>query len=193
MITRDLYKNGIGQPHRQPRIIQMMPFVPFLPAKGFFWGVKQNPEGRLFMANVFMNEAKLSITNRNIDLAADTIKVALVTAVYVANADDQFIDAGGAADVVDARAAGTTDQTLASKVMGKDLTGDFAYFDANDVTFTAVTAGTAIVAAVIYKDTGTPTTAKIIAYSDIPDVTPNGGDITLQWAAPASGAILKLA
>jgi hypothetical protein len=144
------------------------------------------------MPNIFMVEAADSIVDRSIDLLVDTLKLALVKSGYVANADDQFIDTGGANDVVDHRLAGTTDQTLSGKVLGKDTTGDFSYLDANDVTFVGVPAGAAATQAVLYKDTGTPTTSKIIAVFDIPDVTPNGGDITIQFAAPASGGVLKL-
>jgi len=145
------------------------------------------------MANVFMNEGAESIVDRNIDLIADTLKVALVAAGYVADPDHEFIDAGGVNDVVDHRIAGTTDQTLGGKVIGKDTTGNFAYLDGNDTTFLAVPAGPAAVQTVVYKDTGVPTTSKIIAVHDIPDVTPNGGDITIQWATPANGGVLKLA
>lgn len=56
--------------------------------------------------------------------------------------------------------------------------------DAADLTFTAVTAGAACQALVIFKDTGTDSTSKLIAYIDtgagLP-VTPNGGDITVSW------------
>jgi len=121
---------------------------------------------------------------------SDTIKVAICTATYTPDADHEFIDAGGASDVVDARLSGTTDQTLANKVIGKDNTGDFAYIDADDVVFTAVPAGTAAARVVVYKDTGTPTTSPIIASLDVA-VTPNGGNITVQFAAPASGGIAK--
>lgn len=146
------------------------------------------------MANIVMNEGgKTAIVNRNVDLVNDTIKAMLCTATYAPNADDQFIDAGGASDAVDARSAGTTDQTIGSKVIGKDTTNDFAYFDGGDVTFTAVPAGSAITQVVVYKDTGVTTTSKILAVFDIADVTPNGGDITIQWATPANGAILKFA
>jgi hypothetical protein len=144
------------------------------------------------MANVVTNEAKLSLINGNIVYASDTIKAALVTSTYTPNADDQFIDTGGASDVVDARVSGTTDQTLGSKVLSKDTTNDFAYLDAGDVTFTAVTAGSTIAGVVVYKDTGTPTTSKIIAYYDVTDTATNGGDITIQWATVANGGILKL-
>jgi hypothetical protein len=145
------------------------------------------------MANVFMNEGAESIIDRNIDLIADTIKIMLVKAGYVADPDNQFIDEGGANDPVDHRVAGTTDQTLANKVIGKDLTGNFTYLDADDVTFVGVPAGAAGTQAVAYKSTGVDTTSKILAVHDIPDVTPNGGDITIQWATPANGGVLKLA
>lgn len=145
------------------------------------------------MSNLVMNEGKLAIVNRNIDLLADTIKMMLVSTVYTPNADDQFIDTGGASDAVDARIPGTTDQTLGTKVLGKDLTGDFAYFDAADPTFVAVASGATVAAALIYKDTGTPTTSKIIDYFDLTDTPTNGGDITIQFATPATGAALKLA
>jgi hypothetical protein len=144
------------------------------------------------MANVFMNEAKLSLINGNIAAATDTIKYMIVTNVYTPNADDQFIDTGGASDAVDARVAGTTDQTIGSKTLAKDTTSDFAYFDGADVTFTAVAAGATVVGGLAYKDTGTPTTSKIICYHDVTDTPTNGGDITIQFATPAGGGILRL-
>lgn len=143
------------------------------------------------MANLTMNEGIKSVVDRSIDLINDTIKAMLVSSTYSPNKDDQFIDTGGASDPVDARIG--TDQTLGSKAIGKDLTGDFAYFDAADPTWSAVAGGSTIAGVVIYKDTGTPTTSKILAYVDVTDTPTNGGDITLQIAAPASGAALKFA
>lgn len=55
--------------------------------------------------------------------------------------------------------------------------------DAADVTFTAVT-GDPSEALIIYKHTGTDSTSPLIAYIDTATglpVTPNGGDITVQW------------
>lgn len=141
------------------------------------------------MANLSYNEGIESIIDRNIDLLADTIKIALVSSTYTPNKDDQFIDTGGASDVVDARIG--TDQTLGTKAIGKDTTSDFAYFDAADPTWTAVAGGSTIAGAVVYKDTGTPTTSKTIVYIDLTDTATNGGDITVQFAAPASGGIFK--
>lgn len=146
------------------------------------------------MANVMFNAAKqclLAGATNEIDVIANTIKAMCVGASFVPDADNVFIDAGGANDAVDHRTAGTTDQTLASKVIGVDNTGDFGYIDADDPVFTAVPAGAAIEGVVIYKDTGTPTTSRMICYLDI-SVTPNGGNITIQFATPANGGIAKL-
>jgi hypothetical protein len=146
------------------------------------------------MANVMYNAGKqmlLAGSSGEIDFAANTIKALCVGSGYTANADDVFIDAGGANDPVDHRTAGTTDQTLGSKVIGVDNTGDFAYIDAADSVFSAVPAGPAIEGVIIYKDTGTPTTSRMICYLDI-SVTPNGGDITVQYATPANGGIAKM-
>lgn len=143
------------------------------------------------MANLTYNEGIESVVDRNVDYIADTIKAMLVSSTYTPNKDDQFIDTGGASDPVDARIG--TDQTLGSKVTGKDTTGDFAYFDAADPTWTAVAGGSTIAGVVIYKDTGTPTTSKVLAYLDVTDTATNGGDITVQFATPANGAIIKFA
>ena len=59
-------------------------------------------------------------------------------------------------------------------------------FDGADVTFPAVT-GATVEALVIYIDTGTPATSRLVAFIDtgvtnLP-VTPNGGDIGVTWNA----------
>lgn len=73
-----------------------------------------------------------------------------------------------------------TAQTLGTKTYVNGV------FDAADVTFTAVT-GATVEALVIYLDTGTPATSRLVAYIDtgvtnLP-VTPNGGDIGITWNA----------
>lgn len=141
------------------------------------------------MANLTYNEGIESIVDRNIDYIADTIKAILLSSTYSPNKDDQFIDTGGASDPVDARIG--TDQTLGSKATGKDTTSDFAYLDAADPTWTAVAGGSTVVGVGVYKDTGTPTTSKLICYLDVTDTATNGGDITVQFATPANGGIVK--
>jgi hypothetical protein len=65
-------------------------------------------------------------------------------------------------------------------------------FDGGDVIYTAVTGATAE-AIVIYIDTGTAGTSRLVAFLDtgvtnLP-VTPNGGDITVTWNASGIFAI----
>lgn len=145
------------------------------------------------MTTIAMQEGIKSVIDRSVDLLTDTIKAILLTNTYVENKDNQFIDAGGVADMVDARVPGTTDITLSSKAIGKDDTGDFAYFDAADITWTGVAGGATAGKVGIYKSTGTDTTSKILGVIDIADITTNGGDITIQFAAPASGGVMKWA
>lgn len=126
------------------------------------------------MANVLYNKAKESFISQNpsIDLDTDTIKVALVdTGTYTFSAAHQYYSS--VTGVVG------TPVTLASKTITNGV------FDAADVTFTAVT-GASVEALVVYKDTGSAATSPLIAFIDtgtnLP-VTPNGGDITIQWNA----------
>lgn len=65
--------------------------------------------------------------------------------------------------------------------------------DADDVTLAAVS-GVSVEAVVLFVDTGTTTTSRLIAYinegTNLP-VTPNGGDIIIQWDSGAN-RIFKL-
>lgn len=107
-----------------------------------------------------------------VDLDADTIKVVLVdhgTDTPVPATDDFLDDILAGARI----ATGT--------LAGKTVTG--RVFDASDLTFVAVT-GASVESIVIYKDSGVESTSRLIAFYDVATnlpVTPNGGDITIQW------------
>ena len=73
-----------------------------------------------------------------------------------------------------------TAQTLATKTYTNGV------LDADDVVYTAVS-GASAEAIVLYIDTGVAGTSRLIAfidtgYTNLP-VTPNGGNITVTWAA----------
>lgn len=109
----------------------------------------------------------------NIDLNDGTVKVALVdTGTYTYSAAHDFYD--------DLSGVVGTDQTIANTTVTTGL------FDGDNVTFSAVT-GNTVEALVIYIDTGTPGTSRLVAYIDTSvtglPVTPNGGDITITWNA----------
>ena len=111
----------------------------------------------------------------DIDWDANNIKVTLIdSADYVVNLSthDFYNDvtAGG-------RVA--TSGNLASKTKTNGTA------DAADVTFSAVT-GDVSEALVVWADTAVESTSRLIVYIDTGTgfpVTPNGGDITVQWDA----------
>lgn len=102
-----------------------------------------------------------------------TVKIALVdTGVYTYSAAHQFLSS--LTGVVG------TAVTLANKTFVNGV------FDADDPTFASVT-GASAEAFVIYIDTGVAGTSRLVAFVDsgytgLP-VTPNGGNITIQFAA----------
>lgn len=126
--------------------------------------------------NAFRNNLLKSGVTDGIDFSSGgvTIKAALIdegTYTYSA-AHTHFDDITG---VIGTPGAITT-KTVGSLGVG--------IFDGDDVTFTAVT-GASVESVLLYKDTGTPSTSPIIGLIDqvtsgLP-VTPNGGDIIIQW------------
>lgn len=73
-------------------------------------------------------------------------------------------------------------RTAVSGTLGSRTSTD-GTADAADITFSGVT-GAQSEALVIYKHTGVDATAHLLAYIDTATglpVTPNGGDITVQW------------
>lgn len=128
------------------------------------------------MANALYDKGREGFLDGSIDWDTDNIKAVLVdTATYTVNlATDDFLDDIPAGERV------ATSGNLTSKT----VTGGTA--DAADVTFSAVS-GDQCEAIVLYKDTGTASTSRLIAYIDTASsglpVTPNGGDITVTWNA----------
>ena len=111
----------------------------------------------------------------DIDWDANNIKVTLIdSADYVVNLSthDFYNDVTVAGRVA-------TSGNLASKTKTNGTA------DAADVTFSAVT-GDVSEALVVWADTTVESTSRLIVYIDTGTgfpVTPNGGDITVQWDA----------
>lgn len=135
------------------------------------------------MANVLYAKGRQGFLDGSIDWDTDDIRAILIdTADYTVNLSthDNLDDIPGAARVA-----------VSGALAGKTVVDGVA--DANDVTFSAVS-GDECEALVLYKHTGTESTSRLIAYIDSASglpVTPNGGDIEVQWAAGAS-KIFKL-
>jgi hypothetical protein len=127
------------------------------------------------MANAIYPKYKQALLDgdTNIDLNDGTVKVALIdTGVYPYTSTDEFYSS--VSGVVG------TPQTINNTTVTNGL------FDGDNVTYTAVTGNTAE-ALLIYIDTGSAATSRLVAWIDTSvtglPVTPNGGDITIQWNA----------
>lgn len=133
------------------------------------------------MANALYDLGRQGFLDGSIDWDTDDIRAVLVdTGTYTVNlATHQFhSDLSGII-------------ATSGNFAGKTVTAGVA--DASDVTYTAVS-GASVEAIVIYKWSGASSTSRLIAYIDtgtgLP-VTPNGGDITIQWSSGAN-RIFKL-
>lgn len=129
------------------------------------------------MANLIYPKFKEALLDglSNTDLNDGTVKVALIdTGTYTYNAAHDFLD--------DVSGVVGTAVTLTNTTVTSGL------FDADDVTFTAVS-GNSVEALIIYIDTGSSATSRLVAYLDTSitglPVTPDGANIVITW--PGSG------
>lgn len=131
------------------------------------------------MANAIHPKYKQALLDgdANIDINDGTVKTILIdTGTYTyttwLNSSQFYSDVSGQ--------VGGTSQTINNTTVTNGL------FDGDDVTFSSVT-GNSAEAILIYIDTGTPSTSRLVAWLDtgvtgLP-VTPNGGNISIQWNA----------
>jgi hypothetical protein len=130
------------------------------------------------MSNALYALGRESFLKGEISWSGDNIKSVIVDSQeYTPNlATDQFLSdvpSGG-------RATNGTSANLTSKTTTEGSAG------AANVTLTAVT-GDISEYVVIYQDTGAEASSRLIALIDTATglpVTPNGGDITIQWSTP---------
>lgn len=129
------------------------------------------------MANALYGKGKEKLLTAAINLSSDTIKVALLTSAYSPNlSTDEFHS------TISAYIVGTP-QTLASKTI------TLGVFDAADITFAAVTAGSTVSRLAVYKDTGLSASSPLLALIDTITGFPlatNGGDIQVVWDSGAN-------
>lgn len=123
------------------------------------------------MSNSLYDSIRKDMLDGNFNWGSLTIKAVLVdSGVTGFNASHVYRSSISSAEV------GT-----ATALTGKSTTGGAA--DAADTTFSSVS-GASCEAVVLFDDTGTPATSRLIAWIDsatgLP-ITPNGGDIIVVW------------
>lgn len=126
------------------------------------------------MANQIYGKTRQKFLTGALNWLSGNTKIVLVdTDIYTPNfATDEFL-----ADIpVGARVATSTD--LVSK------TATLGAADADDITITGVS-GATVEAVVMYVDTGSAATSTLLTYWDTASglvLTPNGGDVVVQWS-----------
>lgn len=143
------------------------------------------------MVDFHYNETAKKVYDQTLDMLVDVIKCGLSTSTHVPNRDDDFLDEVGGDDFVDGELSGTGyaggfggsgRKTLASKTIVVDKANDRAEFDAADITWTAISAGTAAQATLLKEITNDLASLCIVNVDSggFPIVT-NGGDLSIQW------------
>lgn len=123
---------------------------------------------------------------RNVVVAGTgpNLQTATIKALFVDHADD--VPSTAADDFIDdilplARVPDLASApVLANKTFGVVGVG---VFDADDVTFTALT-GDQVESLILVVDTGTESTSRLLAFWDTASglpLTPNGGDVLVRW------------
>lgn len=132
------------------------------------------------MASQASNLGVNSINAQSISLVGDTIKAMLMKSAYSHNPDTDYVSSITANE---ASGGSYARQTLGTKSWNEDDTNNRSYFDAADITFSAVPAANGnVTGVVIFKDTGADATSTIIGWLEFSSpVTTNGGDIAVQF------------
>jgi hypothetical protein len=136
------------------------------------------------MASFVYTPAKTALLNADIDFAADDIRVALVMTNTTADTEQDMQNIGDLTTLDEYDGANYVRKALASEAVNEDAANNRAEFDATDVTWTALGAGTRQAAGMIlYKHVTNDADAVLIAYIDTGGFpfSGNGGDVTIQW------------
>ncbi|MBX3002324.1 MAG: hypothetical protein KIT29_03600 [Anaerolineales bacterium] len=132
------------------------------------------------MYSFIYNAGKLAWLKGEVQPLLDALRVALVTAEYVANKDSHQVFADISNEVV-GTGYSAGGQLLSGVVLTQDDANDRAVLQANSPLW-AVGAFTAR-AALLYKDSGNPATSPLLAYMNFgADHTVSGEDFNLEWS-----------
>lgn len=141
------------------------------------------------MANFVTNKCKFELFTGDANLDAADLRMLLLKS-GAPDPDVNFVS-----DLVPATnelsVAGYARVALAGETVTEDDTNDFAYLDATDPTFATLAAGQTVTWGILFRFVSTDANSPVYAGYDVTDTPTNGGDVTIQFAAPASGGALK--
>lgn len=141
------------------------------------------------MANGVYNKAKFTLLKAGLSDSSDW-RLLLVRETYAFDADHNFVS-----DVVahELSVSGYARQVLMGETTVEDDANDFAYLDANDAVFGPLASGQTVGGAILYKYNASDSAAELVGFFDLANTPTSGGSITVQWALPSAGAVLKVA
>lgn len=153
-------------------------------------------EGVYNHARFLVGEGTVLFTSSGPGVADTTFGIMLVSTDYTFDITQDVIDDGTTDDPASYEPSTTTGyarQSIGSRTVTEDDTGNRGDIDVADVTFSSVSSGAGVIGgAIIYAELAATDTSgrRLISYYDTGfPVTPNGGDITIQWS---TGGILQL-
>ena len=130
------------------------------------------------MSKVY-NPGLLKLLDGTIDFENDTIKLLLVDTNHSFTKSDEFVSDIVANEATNSSGSGYERKTLANASIALDAGNDRVEFDADDISYTAIDAGT-IASAIIYKEVTNDSDSPLIADVDFTDLVTNGSDVDLQ-------------
>jgi hypothetical protein len=143
------------------------------------------------MANLIYNNAKKIIGDGSIDWDAggQTFRVLLTTAAYTPDIDAHVF----VSSITNELSGGAyVRKDIVNRAVTVDNANDRADYKGDNVTWTALNAGTAAWC-VLFKLVTNDADSLLIAALDIPDTLTNGTDFTLRWDSQASnGALFRI-
>ena len=138
------------------------------------------------MASITTNYLRKQLLTAGIDIENDAgVKAMLLSTAYTPNKDHDFVNDISANELsgtgYTGGFGGSGRKALVNRVLVQDDTGDVAYLDCDDLTWSAINAGT-IGHIAIVKEITNDAASVIIAIIDVADVTTDGGNYTWQVA-----------
>lgn len=136
------------------------------------------------MANEVYNSFKKNIGEALVDWSDNsttTIKIMLVTSGYAVDIDGDTVVSDITNEVASGGGYTTGGEDITTRSVVQDNATDLAKYDGDDIVWATSTITAR--GAIIYKDTGTPSTSPLVAYIDfVTDQESLNADFTIQWS-----------
>ncbi len=144
------------------------------------------------MASVVYNSAKKNVGDGYLawDSLTSTFRGLLVNASYTPDIDTHIYVSSITNEL---SGGGYVRKDIVGRTVSVDTGNDRADFNADNITWTAISGGTAA-GLIIYKFVTADADSQLIAYIDFTDTVLNGGDFTLKFNNAASnGTVFRIA